>query len=75
MKTGIMQTGLSHPARLESGWDLFTGEDLTGDEICNLLEEGWELWSCDPDRDRDLWIRPTPHNQLTRSSGRRRRAG
>lgn len=60
MKTGIMQKGLPHPAKLELSWDWFTGEYLTGDEIVNLMDEGWESWMCDQETGRELWIRPTP---------------
>lgn len=64
MKTGIMQTGLSHPERLEAGWDWFTGTGLTGDEIANLMDEGWELWAVESDKDREVWIRPTPKPEV-----------
>lgn len=55
-----MQTGLSHPERLESGWDQFTGTHLTVDDVTNLKKEGWEPWISDPDSVREVWIRPTP---------------
>lgn len=60
MKTGIMQTGLSHPARLEAGWDMFTGERLSIDDVTNLRKEGWEPWISEANLDREVWIRPTP---------------
>jgi len=60
MKTGIMQKGLPHPAKLELSWDWFTGEGLTEGEELNLREEGWERWMLDPIESRELWIRPTP---------------
>jgi len=55
-----MQTGLSHPARLEAGWDWFTGSDLTIEESENLEKEGWECWCLDLSNDKEVWIRPTP---------------
>jgi len=60
MKTGIMQTGLSHPERLEAGWDWFTGTDLTIDDVTNLKKGGWEPWISHCMEDREVWIRPTP---------------
>lgn len=64
MKTGIMQTGLSHPARLEGGWDWFTGEGLALLDVANLAEEGWILWMKEVSTDRELWIRPTPKPEV-----------
>lgn len=64
MKTGIMQTGLCHPERLEAGWDWFTGSDLTEEESYSLEAEGWESWSWDQILDREVWIRPTPAPEM-----------
>jgi len=64
MKTGIMQTGLSHPERLEAGWDWFTGSGLYPEDILNLKNEGWEPWISAHCEDREVWIRPTPKAEV-----------
>ena len=59
MKTGIIQTNISHPSRLEGGWDIFYGERLSVDEVTNLRERGWEPWISEANVDREVWVRPT----------------